>query len=91
MNGNGVDLDGRKLESLKKLKFKFTASKSDKEFIIKPIVEGVTSLKKLQLSVDGLGEKLPIELTPRNHWTFSPKHLGKKPQSSPCYNPVAGS
>jgi hypothetical protein len=53
MHGNGVELGGRKLESLKILKFKFMASKSDKEFIIKPILEGVSSLKKLQLSVDG--------------------------------------
>ena len=36
----------------------------------------------LQLSVDGLGGKLPIKLTPQNRWRFLPKHLGKKPQLS---------
>ena len=53
MHGHGVELDGRKLESLNILKLKFMASKSDKEYIIRPILGSVSSLKKLKLSVDG--------------------------------------
>lgn len=53
MHGHGVELGGRKLQSLNILKFKFMASKSDKEYIIRPILGSVSSLKKLKLSVDG--------------------------------------
>ena len=53
MHGHGIELGGRKLQSLNILKFKFMASKSDKEYIIRPILGSVSSLKKLKLSVDG--------------------------------------